>query len=251
MTHGSAGGIGVLTLRRGRAEVLPLPQPLEPFLGRAVHFRTISWLGDGWIWYGVMLALPLVYGLDGLQASLHMVATGALGLTLYKLIKNHAVRERPYITHSAIECASAPLDRYSFPSGRTPHAVCFTLLHSSHFPEWHVRAHRRGAADRAIARDSRAPLPDRCRRGRRARRIAGLRQLAARHVFGGITLKTSMLKRSNAPARRASRWWSAPMRFTANAIAAIRSSTLPREGGSWLKQNAGRHSPVGCTILVA
>ena len=99
-------------------------------------FRAISWLGDGWIWYGLMLALPLVYGLDGLQASLHMVATGVLGLTLYKLIKNHAVRERPYITHSAIECASAPLDRYSFPSGHTLHAVCFTLLLSSYFPEW-------------------------------------------------------------------------------------------------------------------
>jgi undecaprenyl-diphosphatase len=83
-----------------------------------------------------MLALPLVYGLDGLQASLHMVATGALGVTLYKLVKNHAGRERPYITHSAIECASAPLDRYSFPSGHTLHAVCFTLLLSSYFPEW-------------------------------------------------------------------------------------------------------------------
>ena len=99
-------------------------------------FRAMSWLGDGWIWYGLILALPLVYGLDGLQASLHMVATGALGLTLYKLIKNHAVRERPYITHSAIECASAPLDRYSFPSGHTLHAVCFTMLLSSYFPEW-------------------------------------------------------------------------------------------------------------------
>ena len=46
------------------------------------------------------------------------------------------MRERPYITHSAIECASAPLDRYSFPSGHTLHAVCFTLLLSSYFPEW-------------------------------------------------------------------------------------------------------------------
>jgi undecaprenyl-diphosphatase len=99
-------------------------------------FRAVSWLGDGWLWYGLMLALPLVYGLDGLQASLHMMATGALGVTLYKLVKNHAVRERPYITHSAIECASAPLDRYSFPSGHTLHAVCFTLLLSSYFPEW-------------------------------------------------------------------------------------------------------------------
>ena len=55
-----------------------------------------------------------------------------------------------------------------------------------------------------------------------------------------------MLKRSNAAARRASRWWSAPMRFTANAIDAIRSSTLPRETGSWLKQ-----TPVGIRPLDA
>jgi undecaprenyl-diphosphatase len=99
-------------------------------------FRAVSWLGDGWVWYGILLALPLVYGMQGLQASLHMTATAALGVALYKLIKNRAVRERPYITHTAIECASAPLDRYSFPSGHTLHAVCFTLLAASYFPEW-------------------------------------------------------------------------------------------------------------------
>jgi undecaprenyl-diphosphatase len=99
-------------------------------------FRAVSWLGDGWIWYALLLALPLIYGSEGRMAALHMGVTGALGVALYKLIKNRAVRERPYITHSAIECASAPLDRYSFPSGHTLHAVCFTLLLTSHFPEW-------------------------------------------------------------------------------------------------------------------
>jgi undecaprenyl-diphosphatase len=99
-------------------------------------FRAASWLGDGWLWYALLLALPLLYGADGLRASLHMLATAVVGLLLYKLIKGRAVRERPYITHSAIECASAPLDRYSFPSGHTLHAVCFTLVTTSHFPEW-------------------------------------------------------------------------------------------------------------------
>ena len=99
-------------------------------------FRAVSWLGDGWIWYALLLALPVVHGLEGLQASLQMTVTAAISLVLYKLIKNRAVRERPYITHSAIECASAPLDRYSFPSGHTMHAVCFTLLVTSYFPEW-------------------------------------------------------------------------------------------------------------------
>jgi undecaprenyl-diphosphatase len=99
-------------------------------------FRAVSWLGDGWIWYAAILALPLTLGIEGLQAGLHLAATGALGVLLYKLIKHRAVRERPYITHSAIECASAPLDRYSFPSGHTLHAVCFTLMLTTYFPEW-------------------------------------------------------------------------------------------------------------------
>jgi undecaprenyl-diphosphatase len=99
-------------------------------------FRAVSWLGDGWVWYAVMLALPIIHGVEGLQAGLHLAATGAVGVLLYKLIKNRAVRERPYITHSAIECALAPLDRYSFPSGHTLHAVCFTVVLTSYLPEW-------------------------------------------------------------------------------------------------------------------
>ena len=97
-------------------------------------FRAVSWLGDGWVWYALILALPLVLGLDGLQASAHVAATGALGVLLYKLIKHRAVRERPYITHSVIECVSAPLDRYSFPSGHTLHAVSFTGVAMAGYP---------------------------------------------------------------------------------------------------------------------
>lgn len=99
-------------------------------------FRGVSWLGDGWVWYALILALPLVLGVDGWWATAHLAATGALGVLLYKLIKCRAVRERPYITHSAIECASAPLDRYSFPSGHTLHAVSFTILLTQYVPEW-------------------------------------------------------------------------------------------------------------------
>jgi undecaprenyl-diphosphatase len=105
-------------------------------LGLRQLFRTASWLGDGWVWYAAILALPMLHGFEGLQAALHLAATGAVGVLLYKLIKNHAVRERPYITHSAIECASAPLDRYSFPSGHTLHAVCFTIMLTAYLPEW-------------------------------------------------------------------------------------------------------------------
>jgi undecaprenyl-diphosphatase len=58
-------------------------------------FRAVSWLGNGWLWYALMFALPALYGTHGLRAGLHMALTGALGLALYKFIKSRAVRERP------------------------------------------------------------------------------------------------------------------------------------------------------------
>jgi len=99
-------------------------------------FGAVSWLGDGWIWYALILAMPLLYGAKGVLAAAHIAVTGAFALALYKAIKGRAVRERPYITHAAIECTSAPLDRYSFPSGHTLHAVCFTILMTGYVPAW-------------------------------------------------------------------------------------------------------------------
>ena len=97
-------------------------------------FATVSWLGNGWFWYALLVALPLVYGAHGGAAALHMGLTAAVGVAFYRLIKDRAVRERPYITHSAIACAAAPLDRYSFPSGHTLHAVSFTLVAAAYLP---------------------------------------------------------------------------------------------------------------------
>ena len=64
-----------------------------------------------------------------------MALTGVLGVALYKLLKRVFVRERPFITHSTIDLAVAPLDRYSFPSGHTLHAVSFAWQATAHFPE--------------------------------------------------------------------------------------------------------------------
>lgn len=104
------------------------------FLAVRQSFAVISWLGDGKFWYGLMLVLPFVHG--SWQASAVMAATGAAGVLLYKGVKERAVRERPYITHAAISCAAAPLDRYSFPSGHTLHAVGFTWIAVSYHPVW-------------------------------------------------------------------------------------------------------------------
>jgi len=98
-------------------------------------FQLASRLGDGIIWYVLILALPCIYGDHALRPAIVMALTGALGLLVYKVLKRAFVRERPFITHAAIDLAMPPLDRYSFPSGHTLHAVSFALQASVHFPQ--------------------------------------------------------------------------------------------------------------------
>lgn len=103
--------------------------------GIRVFFRIASRLGDGLIWYALMLALPFIYGQQGLRVGLVMLASGAIGLVVYKVLKRTFVRERPFIRHATISLAGAPLDRYSFPSGHTLHAVAFSWQACAAFPE--------------------------------------------------------------------------------------------------------------------
>ncbi len=44
------------------------------------------------------------------------------------------MRERPFVRHGEIVCGTAPLDRYSFPSGHTLHAVSLTILYGAYEP---------------------------------------------------------------------------------------------------------------------
>src|ERR1700704_2666365 len=98
-------------------------------------FQIASRLGDGVVWYALILALPLLYGTAGVRPAIGMALTGALRGVVYTVLKHLFVRERPFITHTAIDPAAAPLDRYSFPSGHTLHAVSFAWQASAHFPE--------------------------------------------------------------------------------------------------------------------
>jgi undecaprenyl-diphosphatase len=98
-------------------------------------FQIASRLGDGILWYALILTLPLLYGVAAMKPAVVMSLTGALGVVLYSLLKRVCVRERPFITHAGIDRAGAPLDRYSFPSGHTLHAVSFAWQACAHFPE--------------------------------------------------------------------------------------------------------------------
>jgi undecaprenyl-diphosphatase len=97
-------------------------------------FRTVSRLGDGVLWYALIAVLAVVGGSEGRLTAAEMLAVGGVGLAIYKALKHRLVRERPYITHEAIRAGTRALDRYSFPSGHTLHAVSFTVVAVAHFP---------------------------------------------------------------------------------------------------------------------
>jgi len=98
-------------------------------------FAVASRLGDGVLWYLLILLLPVFYGEAGLLPAAQMAVTGLIGVVLYKLLKHRLVRERPYISFAGIRAGVPPLDRYSFPSGHTLHAVSLTILATHHFPQ--------------------------------------------------------------------------------------------------------------------
>jgi undecaprenyl-diphosphatase len=91
-------------------------------------FRIASRLGDGAIWYTLIACLALFFGDEGRGVAMQCAIAGVAGLLIYRRLKGILVRERPFITHSSIVCAGRPLDRFSFPSGHTLHAVCFTII---------------------------------------------------------------------------------------------------------------------------
>ena len=97
-------------------------------------FGMISRLGDGIFWYLLMLALALLGGSNGRTAALHMAVTGLVAAALYRLLKRWTRRPRPFRAHSEIIAHVPPLDEFSFPSGHTLHAVCFTIVALAYFP---------------------------------------------------------------------------------------------------------------------
>jgi undecaprenyl-diphosphatase len=98
-------------------------------------FQAASRLGNGVLWYLLIIALPLIYGRAAARPALVMAVTGLVGILIYKWLKSRLLRERPFIRHPGITQAMPPLDRYSFPSGHTLHAVSFTWLAVERFPE--------------------------------------------------------------------------------------------------------------------
>ncbi|MCU0841231.1 MAG: phosphatase PAP2 family protein [Thiobacillaceae bacterium] len=108
----------------------------RPNSRRAVSafFGAVSRLGDGLLWYALMAALLVVEGEAALPAVLAMLLSGAACTLAYKGLKAATSRPRPCQAHSVIRLTTLPLDVYSFPSGHTLHAVCFSVVAAAHYP---------------------------------------------------------------------------------------------------------------------
>lgn len=97
-------------------------------------FRAISWLGNGYFWYALMVFLAIWYGRPAWYPVLHMIIAGLSGTLIYKRLKKSTLRPRPFVVHQEIAQSVAILDQYSFPSGHTLHAVTFAIVASIYFP---------------------------------------------------------------------------------------------------------------------
>lgn len=100
----------------------------------SAFFGWVSRLGDGIFWYLLMAALLVYDGAAALEAVAVMILTGIACTLIYKWIKARTTRARPCQRHPGIRLTTLPLDLYSFPSGHTLHAVCFTLVASAYYP---------------------------------------------------------------------------------------------------------------------
>ena len=120
-------------------------QAFDPRLCRAANhwarrrgirgfFGIISRLGDGGFWYTLMVVLAAFGGARGLVAAMQMLGTGLIAWLLYRTLKLHTRRARPFRAHPDVTARAAALDEYSFPSGHTLHAVSFTIVAVAWFP---------------------------------------------------------------------------------------------------------------------
>ncbi len=98
-------------------------------------FRAASRLGDGIFWYGLMAGILILHGAEGFTPVLHMALAGLSGTLLYKWLKGKTLRPRPYEVHQDIWLTGTPLDKFSFPSGHTLHAVVFSLVAIGYYPQ--------------------------------------------------------------------------------------------------------------------
>lgn len=96
-------------------------------------FSLISKIGDGHYGYALALLVLLFEGLQAWPAIVQVMAVFLCCHVAYRRLKNGTARPRPFDFAFGFDLAVAPLDKYSFPSGHTLHAVAFAVVMVTHF----------------------------------------------------------------------------------------------------------------------
>lgn len=94
----------------------------------AQFFKMISRLGDGTFWYAMLAIVWFAHGFLYVVQVIYLLLASSIGTLIYKVLKRHTVRPRPYQVHQVIVLGERPLDHFSFPSGHTLHAVMITVV---------------------------------------------------------------------------------------------------------------------------
>ncbi len=94
----------------------------------------MSWLADGIVFYVTILVLPWIGGPRGTACSLRMALLALVDLAIYRILKRHFARPRPFIDCPEVVPRARCLDEYSFPSGHVLHSVAFGTLLCAYYP---------------------------------------------------------------------------------------------------------------------
>lgn len=95
------------------------------------HLRTlalsINFLGNGWLFAALAIAMPLAAGARGWSFVRTVAVSLAVAFAIYPFIKHALARVRPCHTGSELDAGVKPLDRYSCPSGHSMTAAIFMM----------------------------------------------------------------------------------------------------------------------------
>ena len=83
---------------------------------------------------GIVRARFAVRRERGRACAMQMVLAGAIGVLLVHWLKRRTARSRPYECMQGVRLRARALDRFSFPSGHTVHAVTFTAVLAHYYP---------------------------------------------------------------------------------------------------------------------
>lgn len=97
-------------------------------------FIAVSKVGDGAAWLLVIALLPWMSPVSGTPCAARMLGGGLANLIIYVALKRSVARPRPFVACADVRACTRALDRYSFPSGHTLHAVAFTVVLAEYFP---------------------------------------------------------------------------------------------------------------------